>query len=132
VVWSLVRFAAAAALLLTLATARPSSAQEAVLWTRVTFYDDVGQTASGSHTGAGVAACSDWLPFGTQLRFEDGRVVTCQDRGRGDQLWNALTGWDAWVDVWVPSWQIGVSQIERRYGLSTGLTVVRWGLGDAG
>lgn len=88
---------------------------------RVTFYTLRGVTASGGYTHKDAAACSHWIPFGTQLRFFDGYVVTCEDRGHGDWYW------PAWVDVWSPSYAWGIANVERDYGLWTTVEVIRWG-----
>jgi len=85
---------------------------------RVTFYTLVGITTSGMHTGAGVAACSNWLPLGSVLEFSDGYRVTCYDRGLGGNYWKA------WVDVWAPSYTWGVENVRNTYGDWAWITVV--------
>jgi hypothetical protein len=89
---------------------------------RVTFYTLRGKMASGVTTRKDAAACSKFLPFGTQLMFPDGYVVTCLDRGHGDWYWP-----DGWVDVWAPSYAWGINNVERDYGLWTTVTIIRWG-----
>ena len=96
------------------------------LTVRLTYYTLRGTMASGGTTGDGAAACSQWIPFGTRLMFEDGFEVVCMDRGHGDWYWNEKTGWEAWIDVWVPNHAAGLA-IERQYGIRTTLTVQCWG-----
>ena len=98
--------------------------EEDVIHARVTFYPLRGVMASGVYTHPDAAACSRWMPFGTQLRFPDGFVVTCLDRGLGDRYWSA------WIDIWSPSYQWGLLNVERDYGLWTDVSVVRWGWGE--
>lgn len=88
---------------------------------RVTFYVLRGIMASGVYTHKDAAACSKWMPFGTQLQFPDGYVVTCKDRGLGDRYWGA------WVDVWAPSYGWGLLNVERDYGLWSTVSILRWG-----
>jgi len=88
---------------------------------RVTFYTLHGMMADGNSVHRDAAACSQWIPFGTQLMFDDGYVVTCEDRGHGDWYWKG------WVDVWAPSWQWGQDNIHSAYGDYAWVTVVRWG-----
>ena len=117
--------AAALAALLLLACAVPVQAEASdEVDVRVTFYVQRGVMASGEWTRKDVAACSKWMPFGTQLRFPDGYVVTCLDRGHGDWYW------PAWVDVWSPSYDWGITNVERDYGLWTTVRVIRWGWGE--
>lgn len=112
-------------------TSLPANAQEETLRVRVTFYTLRGTMASGVYTRKDAAACSKWLPFGTQLMFHDGYVVTCLDRGLGDYYWNPRrTGHDAWVDVWAPSYNWGIQYVEADYGTTTTMTIVRWGWPD--
>ncbi len=92
---------------------------------RVTFYTLRGTMASGTWTHKDAAACSKWMPFGTQLRFPDGYVVTCEDRGHGDWYWP-----DGWIDVWAESNEWGLRNVERDYGLWTTVRVIRWGWGE--
>ena len=68
-------------------------------WTaRVTYYVEIGYTASGQWTHDGGAACSYDLPFGTIVRFvETGLSVVCNDRGM------LGSGSPTWVDIWAPS-----------------------------
>ena len=64
-------------------------------------------TASGVMPQVGMCACDkingQWIPFGTIIKTEDGRVLTVTDRF-GDGRNNAL-------DIWMPSesecWQFG-------------------------
>jgi len=107
------------AFLLALLWARPAHAQE--IEVRVTFYVLRGVMASGIYTHKDAAACSKWMPFGTQLRLPDGYVVTCLDRGHGDWYW------PAWIDIWSPSRQWGLLNVERDYGLYARVSVLRWG-----
>lgn len=109
----------------------PVAAEEETLRVRVTFYTLRGTMASGLQTRKDAAACSDWLPFGTQLMFPDGYVVTCLDRGLGGRIWNTRSGWDAWVDVWAPSYAWGIRYVEGDYGTTTQMQLVRWGWSDA-
>ncbi len=53
-----------------------------------------GLTASGAMTHVGVAACGPGLAFGTRILLQDGRLVTCWDRG-------GLIS-DSYLDIWVP------------------------------
>ena len=87
-------------------------------YVRTTFYTVRGITASGEYTRLGVAACSDWLPLGTRLAFSDGMVVTCLDRGLGGKYW------DGWVDVWAPSYNWGVENVQEVYGDYSWVTVL--------
>jgi hypothetical protein len=113
-----------AAILLAM-TVLPAHAEQRQEYVRVTFYTlrgcmaDSGQQCD--YTEKDAAACSQWIPFGTQLMFNDGYVVTCRDRGRGDWYWKG------WVDVWAPSWQWGQDNIHSAYGDYTWVTVIRWG-----
>lgn len=103
-------------------TAQPARAQETRQeYVRVTFYTLPGYMASGSRVHRDAAACSQWMPFGSQLMFEDGYIVTCEDRGHGDWYWKG------WVDVWAPSHAWGTANVVRAYGDYTWVTVVRWG-----
>lgn len=111
-------------------TSLPAKAEEETLKVRVTFYTLQGKMASGADTRKDAAACSDWLPMGTQLMFEDGYIVTCLDRGLGGRIWNSRSGWDAWVDVWAPSYAWGLRYVEADYGTTTRMTIVRWGWPD--
>ena len=88
---------------------------------RVTFYTLRGVMASGLQTRKDAAACSKWMPFGTQLRFPDGYVVTCLDRGHGDWYW------PSWIDVWSPTYSWGLLNVERDYGLYATVSVLSWG-----
>ena len=90
-------------------------------YVRTTFYTLQGTTASGTRTHLGTAACSKWMPFGTQLEFWDGFIVTCEDRGDGDKYW------EGWVDIWSPSHEWGVQNVQNCYGDYTWVTVLRWG-----
>ena len=120
-----------ALLALSLTTVPVAAQEEETLRVRVTFYTLRGTMASGRYTHMGAAACSDWLPFGTQLMFHDGWVVTCLDRGLGGRLWNpARSGHDAWVDVWAPYYSWGIRYVEADYGTTTQMTLVRWGWGE--
>lgn len=95
-----------------------------VLWSeyvRVTFYTLPGVMFSGQRVHKGAAACSDWMPIGTRLRFPDGFEVTCLDRGHGGRYWKG------WVDVWAPSYGWGLRYVEGDYGLYTWVEVTRWG-----
>jgi hypothetical protein len=96
-------------------------------YVRVTFYTLNGTMSNGDLTHKNAAACSGWLPLGTQLQFEDGFVVTCDDRGKGD------CSWKGWVDVWAPSWDWGTRNISNPdtggYGDYAWVTVLRWGDG---
>lgn len=106
------------------ARTRPASAAEwppETVTARITFYVLRGPMADGVWTHKDAAACSRWMPFGTQLMFPDGYVVTCHDRGLGDRYW------PAWVDVWAESYQWGLRHVERDYGTYSTLTVIRWG-----
>jgi hypothetical protein len=69
---------------------------------RLTYYVEGGLTASGGRTYAGSTACSYNWPFGTQFRFPDGEVVTCNDRG--------MLGSVGWLDVFRRS------DLAARYG----------------
>lgn len=121
--WSLAAVLAVVALLVL--TRSPAHAQEAdQVEVRVTFYVQSGTMASGIRTHKDAAACSQWMPFGTQLRFPDGYVVTCLDRGHGDWYW------PAWVDVYAPSYAWGLLNVERDYGLYARVSVLRWGWGE--
>jgi hypothetical protein len=91
---------------------------------RITYYVQRGVMASGLWTRKDAAACSKWLPFGTQLRFPDGYVVTCLDRGHGDWYW------PAWVDVHAESMAWGLRYVEADYGLYSRVSVIRWGWGE--
>lgn len=95
-----------------------------VEYIRVTFYTLPGYMADGARVHKDAAACSDWMPFGTQLMLPDGYVVTCEDRGYGGRYWNG------WIDVWAPSWQWGHDNVTRAYGDYAWATVVRWGWGE--
>ncbi len=90
-------------------------------YVRVTYYTLRGHMADGALVHLGAAACSKWLPFGTQLRLPDGYVVTCQDRGLGDRYWAG------WVDVWMPSIAAGRENVTRAYGDYTWVDVLRIG-----
>ena len=72
-----------------LAAVRPPMTME------VTGYCDVGVTASGQQTHAGLAGCGYAWPFGTRFLLGDGRLVECADRGS--------LGHDRNVDVWMAS-----------------------------
>lgn len=87
-------------------------------YVRTTFYTISGTTASGTRTHIGTAACSRWLPFGTRLQFSDGFIVTCEDRGDGDNYWKG------WVDVWAPSYRWGRDNVAGCYGDYTWVTVL--------
>ena len=89
-----------------------------LMYARTTFYTLSGITASGEPTHIGVAACSDWLPLGTVLEFSDGFRVTCLDRGLGGQYWQA------WIDVWSPSYSWGEQNVRQKYGDWSWVTVV--------
>jgi hypothetical protein len=89
-------------------------------YVRLTWYVQRGVMADGAYVHRGGAACSQWLPFGTQLRLPDGYTVTCEDRGLGDLRW------DGWVDVWVPSYAAGRSLVEA-YGDYIWVDIIRWG-----
>jgi hypothetical protein len=78
-------------------------------YVRLTYYLQRGVMADGVYVHRGAAACSQWLPFGTQLRLPDGYTVTCEDRGLGDLFWRA------WTDIWVPDRASGQS-LTRAYG----------------
>jgi hypothetical protein len=96
----------------------------AALWleyVRVTFYTSPGVMFNGETVHQGAAACSDWMPIGTQLRLPDGFVVTCKDRGLGDRYWKG------WIDIWAPTRAWGVRYVEADYGLYAWVEVVRWG-----
>lgn len=103
----------------------PSHAQEAGQeYVRVTFYVEPGRMADGAMVHRDAAACSSWLPFGTQLMFPDGYVVTCEDRGHGDRYWHS------WVDVWSPSYAWGRENVNAAYGDYTWVQIIRWGWED--
>lgn len=88
------------------------------LTVRTTFYVDRGTTHSGTQARPGVAACSWGFATGTVLRFSDGRTVTCEDRG-------ALGNGVGWVDVWVPSLEVGRREIAGVYGTHATVEVLR-------
>jgi hypothetical protein len=112
-------------LVLAIASCNLAHAQEADEFSaRITFYTQTGTMASGIWTRKDAAACSQWMPFGTQLRFPDGYVVTCLDRGHGDWYW------PAWVDVHAENYAWGIENVERPYGLWSTVRVLRWGYGD--
>lgn len=94
-----------------LGSPKPAAPSQAVVSVRVTFYTDVGVTYSGGWTRYGVAACSWNIPMYSIIRFHDGRIVYCEDRG--------LLGSSGWIDVWVPSYAYGLWNIEAVYGLWT-------------
>ena len=94
-----------------------AQALSSMLYVRVTFYTLVGPMASGTYTHLGAAACSSWIPFGTELSFSDGMVVTCLDRGLGGKYWSS------WVDVWAPSYLWGRVNVTEKYGDWTWVTV---------
>jgi hypothetical protein len=83
---------------------------------RVTFYVDRGTTASGTQARAGVAACSYGWEIGTRFRFADGRIVTCEDRGRLGP---------SHLDVWVPTVAAGRAEIAQVYGNYAAVEVLR-------
>jgi len=58
---------------------------------RITYYTEGGQTADGSWTYAGEAACSTDIPFGATIVIDGWYTVTCHDRG--------LLPW-TWIDVY--------------------------------
>lgn len=89
-------------------------------YVRVTYYTLRGTMASGVPVHRDAAACSNWIPLGTQLMFEDGYVVTCEDRGHGDWYWRG------WLDVWAPSMEWGRQNVSS-YGDYAWVSVVRWG-----
>jgi hypothetical protein len=95
---------------------------------RVTFYTLRGCMASSNkacnYTHSYAAACSRHYPFGTQLRFPDGYVVTCEDRGHGDWYWSE------WVDIWAPTYTWGINNVEANYGIYTTVSIIRWGWGE--
>lgn len=113
----------AVAVVLLMRCASPADAQEAPRreYVRVTFYTLPGRMADGERVYKGAAACSSWMPFGTQLMFDDGFVVTCHDRGHGDWYWRG------WVDVWSPSYAWGVDNVRHAYGDYTWVQIIRWG-----
>jgi hypothetical protein len=75
---------------------------------RVTYNIPKGNRMyTGDAPFMGSAACSWELPIGTVLVFKDGRPVVCADRGN--------LGNDGWVDVFVPTDQLG-RDLERAYG----------------
>lgn len=91
---------------------------------RVTHYTWTGSPMySGIYPYHGAAACSWNFPLGTVLRFWDGRVVTCLDRG--------LLGWNGWVDVYAATpgeaWRI--QQSYEYYNGYEMVEVLRWGYG---
>lgn len=111
-----------AAALLAQAVCGHVQAQEARQeYVRVTFYTLHGTMASGKQVYKDAAACSNWMPMGTQLMFSDGYVVTCEDRGLGDYYWKG------WVDVWAPSHEWGAYNVTSAYGDYTWVTIIRWG-----
>ncbi|HXE85527.1 MAG TPA: hypothetical protein VN524_01870 [Hyphomicrobiaceae bacterium] len=111
------RTLAALALLAGVGASGVAQAQES-LTVRTTYYVDRGTTHSGTQTRAGVAACSWGFATGTVLRFSDGRTVTCEDRGR-------LGNDQGWVDVWVPSLEVGRREIAGVYGTHATVEVLR-------
>lgn len=92
---------------------------------RVTHYYATGNpTYSGIYPTHGTAACSWNFPLGTVLRFWDGRVVTCLDRG--------LLGWSGWVDIFAANWAEG-RRIQQSYEYYSGyesVEILRWGWGE--
>jgi 3D (Asp-Asp-Asp) domain-containing protein len=105
-------------LLATLAAVHLAPARSAVrlpepepvrLTVRVTFYTLRGVMFNGEHVHEGAAACSWNLPLGTLVEFDDGRQVVCTDRGH---LGNA-----GWIDVWMPDYATGLTEVEGRYGM---------------
>jgi hypothetical protein len=117
------RFALAASLGAALALIAHTSFADGLRqeYVRVTFYVLPGRMADEAIVHPGAAACSAWIPMGTQLEFPDGYVVTCEDRGHGDWYW------PAWVDVWAPSMAWGRENVEACYGPYAWVTVRRWG-----
>ena len=84
---------------------------------RLTYYLPTGNVMfSGVYPYQGAAACSWGFPIGERLRFPDGMVVTCMDRG-------LLGGGRGWVDLFAPTHSAGESYV-RRYGRYTTVTVV--------
>lgn len=74
---------------------------------RITFYQDVGYTASGLYTAPGLAGCSYDLPLGTRVSVA-GDVYLCADRG------NVGAGVPySWIDIWAAD---GWSWVPQRYG----------------
>lgn len=88
---------------------------------RLTFYNLRGTMRWGKQTHLGAAACGSYFPAGTQLKFDDDWVVTCEDTG------NLLR---YQVDVWAPSYAWGIQNVERAYGTYAWVTVMRWGWGS--
>lgn len=86
---------------------------------RVTFYTLRGVMYSGYYTHMGAAACSWRFPIGTRIVMSDGFVVTCLDRGMGDNYWPGY-----WVDIWAPSYWWGLRYVEGDYGLYDEVTVL--------
>lgn len=95
------------------------------LTVRVTYYLQSGYMADGNQTYIGAAACSHWIPLGTQLELTDGWVVTCEDRGNGDQYWHN------WIDIWSPSRGWAIANVLNSYGDYTTINTIRWGWNDA-
>lgn len=106
-------------------TARMAQAESSTTSVRVTHYYWTGNPmASGTYPYHGAAACSYNFPFGTMLRFWDGRVVTCLDRG--------MLGWSGWVDIYAASYAEG-RRIQAAYEYYNGresVEILRWGWGE--
>lgn len=84
---------------------------------RVSFYLWTGNVmANGEWPHEGAAACSWDLSMYTRIRFPDGRVVVCKDRG--------LLGANGWVDIYVPSYWHGLTFVEGAYGIWSDVEVV--------
>jgi hypothetical protein len=106
-------------------SSQPARAQELRQeYVRVTFYTLSGVMADAQPVHKGAAACANYMPLGTRLRFNDGYVVTCEDRGFGGSIW------DGWVDIWAPSRAWGAANVTDAYGDYTWVDVLRWGWGD--
>jgi hypothetical protein len=106
-------------------TAPRASAEESRReYVRVTYYTLPGRMADSERVHKDAAACSRWMPFGTQLMLPDGYVVTCEDRGNGDSYWAG------WIDIWSPNDAWGRVNVREAYGDYAWVEVIRWGWGE--
>lgn len=108
-----------------LLVAQQTQTQPSTLDVRVTYYLQSGHMADGNQTHIGAAACSHFIPLGSQIELNDAWVVTCEDRGLGDQYWHN------WIDIWSPSRGWALENILACYGDYTTINIIRWGWADA-